>query len=490
MVRRLSVFTLLPAVTLLALVACNGGTGGPGGPQAQITSHQDGVTVTGSRTLTVSGTLSGTGIASVDVELNGAPVAATFDPSSFSASLTLADNANVVEVTATNDAGQSGTARLTLDYPFLSLSDFQAASIVVGHPEFTGRDGGTDASSLRNPYGDALIHDGALYLPDPGNNRLLVFDEVPTTNGAAADRVLGQNDFTSAVEAVGADGAHSPQTVAVADGRLVVTDYGNSRVLIWNTLPTTNGAPADVVVGQEAFGTDAFACSRTSLNLPQSVRVAGDKLIVTDSGNHRVLVWNGVPTQSGAPADLVLGQQSFTSCAENDTNQDGVSEGVPNEWALAFPSDVWSDGERLIVADSNNYRVLIWNAFPTSNGAPADVVLGQPNFVTRGTGLTADTFQFPYYLDANGNQLFVADSDNNRVLIWNEIPTQNQVAADRVLGQADFTAKTPNDDDQDGATDATPTARTLSYPTGVRATGGKLLVTDNGNDRYLIFEPQ
>jgi hypothetical protein len=74
------------------------------------------------------------------------------------------------------------------------------------------------------------------------------------------------------------------------------------------------------------------------------------------------------------------------------------------------------------------------------------------------------------------------------VLIWNKIPTANFTPADAILSQGDFTHNQYNDDNQDGVADAHPTARTLSFPSGVYVLGKKLFVADNGNNRYLIFE--
>ena len=36
----------------------------------------------------------------------------------------------------------------------------------------------------------------------------------------------------------------------------------------------------------------------------------------------------------------------------------------------------------LFVADTQNNRVMVWNTLPTKNNQPADFVLGQPNFTT------------------------------------------------------------------------------------------------------------
>ncbi len=46
---------------------------------------------------------------------------------------------------------------------------------------------------------------------------------------------------------------------------------------------------------------------------------------------------------------------------------------------LAFPRFALSDGKRLYVADSGNDRVLVYETIPTQNAPAADVILGQPD---------------------------------------------------------------------------------------------------------------
>lgn len=57
-----------------------------------------------------------------------------------------------------------------------------------------------------------------------------------------------------------------------------------------------------------------------------------------------------------------------------------------------------------------------------------------------------------------------------------------------MLGQDSFTDNAANDDDQDGTQDTNPTARTFNSPTGVYFFDGRLLVADNNNNRYLLFQ--
>jgi hypothetical protein len=381
----------------------------------------------------------------------------------------------------------------------VKLVDFQNAAVVVGQADFSGTDanqGNLDpaANTLDEPYGNPAVDDGLLFVGDYGNNRVLAFDPLPTVNNADADFVLGQPDFTTTTANTTQSGMDWPQSVATVDGKMVVADYGNHRVLIYNSIPT-DGAEPDVVVGQPDFDTDTPDCDANSLAFPETATVTpGGKLIVTDSDNNRVLIWNALPTANGQPADMVLGQGDFTHCAENDDDQNGAPDGdpsVPTAHTLFYPAGVWADDTRLVVADSENHRVLIWTAFPTANFQPADLVLGQDDFTTRTAATTQSGMNTPYDgVHSNGVQLVVTDWANHRTLIWNSFPTMSFQPADTVLGQSNFTNNTENDDNQDGTPDTNASARTQNNPTGALFYEDKLLVVDNDNNRLLIYQSQ
>jgi hypothetical protein len=385
------------------------------------------------------------------------------------------------------DGGEDETA--------IAFENFQAASLVLGQATFTaatanaGRGAGdVDSDGLATPFGNPVVAGGRLYLPDSGNNRILGFDDLPFINGTAADFALGQADLISNGTGTGSGELAAPETVHAADGQLFAADTGNNRVLIWTPLPSTTGAAAGIVVGQAGFGFNASATTDSGLNGPQSCLAVNGKLIVADTDNHRVLIWNSIPAGSGTAADLVLGQEDFTNGQANDDDQNGIQDGQPSARTLNRPTDIWSDGSQLLVADQANHRVLIWNSFPTVNFQPADLVLGQPDMTSAAAGTSASELAFPTALTSNGQMLFVADRNNNRVLIWNSLPSVDFVGADRVLGQGDFTHNTANDADQDGTTDGQPSARTLNAPSGLAWTPGQLIVTDAGNHRVLFFD--
>jgi hypothetical protein len=160
---------------------------------------------------------------------------------------------------------------------------------------------------------------------------------------------------------------------------------------------------------------------------PQGVWIQNGKLFVADTQNHRVLIFNSIPTANGAAADLVLGQKDLASFVEPDLTKNS-NDATPS--SLSSPVSVTSDGVRLYVADLGHNRVLIWNSIPASNAAAADVVVGQPDLnsalannsskLCPSNGTDTDnkptyprfceaTMDFPRYALSDGRRLFVAD---------------------------------------------------------------------------------
>jgi hypothetical protein len=212
-----------------------------------------------------------------------------------------------------------------------------------------------------------------------------------------------------------------PFGVAVVGGRFYVADTGNRRVLGWSGgIPTASEVRPDLILGQpdsrhreENRGADA---GRDSFRWPHDLSGTGEQLLVADAGNHRVLGWSPPPTRD-APADAVLGQDDFHTSTESPYLP-------PNNATLRFPYAVDVDAGRLAVADTANNRVLLWDRIPGPDaaGRGADAVLGQPDFAAAGenrwTSVAHDTLCWPYGLSLRGDRLAVADSGNNRVMLW------------------------------------------------------------------------
>ncbi len=171
-------------------------------------------------------------------------------------------------------------------------------------------------------------------------------------------------------------------------------------------------------------------------------------------------------------ADVVLGQRSFLRSGFGLASDE-----------LSAILDVAIDpaSGKLFVADFENNRVLRFSsAAAQTSGSAAEGVFGQPNFVSRGTGITRSEMNRPsgITIDSDGN-LWVADSDNHRVLRFDDAATADfGSGAGGVFGQAAF-----------GQAISATTQNGMSGPSAVAVgPNGTLWVADAGNNRVLRFD--
>ena len=357
-----------------------------------------------------------------------------------------------------------------------SLPDGAPADGVLGQRDFASNTTATSATGMKFPYGVTIGSDGTLWVADTNNHRVLRFDNAASKpNGAAADGVIGQSSFTSRTSATSAIGMNFPYGVAIgSDGTLWVADASNSRVLRFaDAANKPAGAAADGVLGQPDFASNTPATSATGMKLPYGVAIGSDDTLwVVEQFNHRVLRFaNATSKPDGAAADGVLGQADFTSDTFA-TSASGMSH--PSGVAIIPDGTLW-------VADSANDRVLRFaNAASKPDGAPADGVLGQPDFISReGTpSATEMNSALGVAVDPGSGKVFVADTFNHRVLRFASLSRlRNGEAAEVVLGQPDFTSNVP----ASGASG-------MSYPVGVAiGSDGTLWVADASNSRVLRF---
>src|SRR5690606_1578498 len=188
-----------------------------------------------------------------------------------------------------------------------------------------------------------------------------------------------------------------------SNGEVLVIADGANRILLWNEIPTTNGVPWDVMIGQTDHSASSSGLSATQLNMPEGVWTDGNRVIVADSMNHRVLIWTSLPTTNGQPADLVLGQADFVS-SEAPT--------PPSPSSMNHPAGVVFDGKRLYVSDKENNRIMIWKEMPTRNHQPADYFVGQTSGSTGHCNAGSDAVNpiglcSPAKLTVAHNSLFI-----------------------------------------------------------------------------------
>jgi hypothetical protein len=485
--------------------------------------------------------------------------------------------------------------------------------VVLGQPNYSSCSSpgfGTTSSTNMDSPGGVWVNATKVVVADTGTNRVLIWNSWPTTDGQAADLVIGQATMNTLAAGGGASGLDSPGGVYAdpAGTSLLIADTKNDRILGYSTFPTTNGQAANRVIGQSNLTNVGTACTQSRLNTPQDVWTDGTKVAVADSNNHRVLFFDAWPTGSSGPAaDGVIGHGSYGTCAANDNNStvssttmrspsdvwsDGSKVLVSDEynnrvltygawpsgttntgasfvlghdtmskagildenrdfvflhrrfshdehgiWPTAIPGGglfvestdsnlgmlwtttpaatntpytwrlhqgddthtfykgptnartgtsaydpqgSWSDGTRLLTTDQDNDRILIYNTLPTSDNPMPNAALGQSSLTSSNNGTTQSTLDDPHGVASDGTRVAVSDQNNNRILIWNSIPTTSpSPPADVVLGQPDFTSNLANNGGR--------SLGSLNSPTGIAIWNGKLLVADTGNNRILVW---
>lgn len=350
-----------------------------------------------------------------------------------------------------------------------------SANLVVGQQNFTSNTSGLSQTGIAGSAAVFVDSRNRLIVADVNNNRVLIWNNVPSSNGAPADLVLGQNDFvTGSNDGAGATATsfHFPSAVFSDGTKLFVADSQNRRVLIWNEFPTSINEPADVVVGQADFTTVSTTCNSSTTSYPFGVSVYNGKLVVSDRDQDRLLIWNSIPTSNGVSADVVLGQPNFDTCTGTSISANTITR----------PRGIAVDANgRLYAADQDGNRVLVWNSIPNQNNPNADLVVGQTSLTTGSSGLSSSNFSGPLSISAYGTRLFIADNGNKRVLVFNSLPTTSGVSADMVVGQQNFTSNSSNCGGSTGQ-------YCFSGAFSVFASNGQLFVNDSGNFRVLVFD--
>jgi len=336
-------------------------------------------------------------------------------------------------------------------------------------------------------FGVGIAADGGdnLYIGDTLNNRALEYNGpfgYEQTNNVTADLVFEGNNL-----------AQPSGVAADSNQNFYVSSEAHNQVYEYTQpVPLNRTDLLNLQIGPGAQNPNA-----ASLQFPMGLAVDGlNNLYVADQANNRVLEFN----EFGAPGNKVAnGAGGQIDRAHNAPNYvDAVGENSPG--GIAIDATSQPPHRHLYVADSVNNRVLGWRDVTGFVAAqPADIVLGQPDLFSNKCnsgaaagdvgGLGADSLCGPARMtvDQKGN-LYVADSGNNRVLVYNTPfdassgePGAGDATADFVYGQGGgFTTRSCN---PSGAN-----ATTLCNPSAVAVDGaGDIYIADAGNSRVLEF---
>lgn len=317
---------------------------------------------------------------------------------------------------------------------------------------------------------------------------------MPSSNYAVYSEIFGQD---SSITRNSGDSNHrlnGPNSAVEFNERIYITDTDNDRA-VWVSSENFNAegdlelsGQATSLVGQTDFDQVVEGeCSQNSLGY-----AGGSEVVNTDQG----IQWLISDTSSSRimiwsnPDESKGTDANLVLGKPNfiECNRPSVADfGLE---AVGLPTDVWSNGKKVIVPTDDN-RLLVWREFPTQNNEIADFQIGQLDDYSSARNAGQQTNQRGmadlYGIGGNNHQICVADRINNRVLIWLTLPDSSEDLANVVIGQSDFTKNTPQDTDQNGVKNSHPDELTLEHPKDCDISMEQLFIADTNNSRVLVY---
>ena len=330
------------------------------------------------------------------------------------------------------------------------------------------------STGLFQPVGATVDSSGNLYVIDAGNNRVLRYPAPFSQTGSllTVDLILGQKTTSGGSPNQGQT-APSQTTLSLATGSGALEEraspstrrviFGcripcNRRVLRdpASTLPSgaSNDPAADLVLGHTDFVTVSLPTTLDPSQKNYLLQPSGlafdpkGRLFVVDDAN-RVVVY-APPFSTGQLASRIMGVVLPTQAQPTPPAISASTLGFVDSNGSHPPPGVFFVGSNPYVADTGYSRILgyapfdQWAAESTAFSPPANVVIGQPDFISGQVNRNqanpdATSLDPPVGGAFFGTDLFVADAMNNRVLVF---PQQSggtlSTTANRLLGQDDF----------------------------------------------------
>ena len=336
-------------------------------------------------------------------------------------------------------------------------------STVAGNqtPGYSGDKGAATKAQLNRPVSVAVDSQGNLYIGEYTNNLIRKVDSKGTISTFA-----GTGGFGFAGDGSAASGANfgNPLGIAVdSGGNLYVVDLWNYRIRKISSSGTISTIAGS---GTFSYAGDGATATAAQLNLPGGVVVdPARNVYIADSGNHRVrkVAPNGVITtvagngQAGSGGDngqataaqlnhplglaldaagnlyiadtlnsrvrKVAGDGTISTVAGNGNIGFSGDNGAATAAQLNLPSGVAVDkAGNLYIADSANHRVRKVSGGTITTLAGNDV----PGFGSSGDDpnspgvgpASSESLFYPFGVAVDsGNNVYIADTQNNRVRV-------------------------------------------------------------------------
>ena len=278
---------------------------------------------------------------------------------------------------------------------------------------YSGDGGQATAAEIKETSCICLDMLGNLYIADDANSRIRLINttgiiSTVVGNGTCCTN-LGDGGQATAAECDGPD-----NVVFDTAGNLYISDYGNSRVRMINTVGIINTIAGNGIAGYSGDGGQAI---NAEINNPEEVAFdAVGNLYIADTENNRIRMVNTIGI-----INTIAG--TGTAAYSGDGGQATNAE-------LHYPSGIAFDGAgNLYISDTDNNRIRMVN---TAGIISTIVGNGTAGYSGDGGSATAAQLDAPTRLtfDATGN-LYFADAFNNSI---RKVSNIGQAGINQVIG--------------------------------------------------------
>jgi hypothetical protein len=193
----------------------------------------------------------------------------------------------------------------------------------------------------------------------------LYYKNIPAANFAAADAVIGQDNFEE--KEYEPEHAIWPYSVKISDsGAMIIADTQYYRCLYWKDHETAFTRKADYIIGQpdrQSNGQNQYRLQPTAhtLNWCYDACFIHNHVLVADTGNSRLLFFD-IPAASNPSAISIIGQLHFEMNGEASLSMKST---LDHQFNLYWPFSVSAWQDMLAVADTGKSRILLYQINPS-----------------------------------------------------------------------------------------------------------------------------